>query len=101
MCCPLGPCDKTVRSMRICKYCILGKDEDGFYFILDCPLYKFLRVLYLKNKLDSAYNDKVSLTPCRSYTSKYMCHLAMYRRDAGKKNWKVRLLVHQINVLLS
>lgn len=31
---------------------------------------------------------EVSLTPCRSYASKHMCHLAMYRRDAGKKTGK-------------
>lgn len=46
-----GRYNGTVRSMHICKYCNLGEVEDEFHFILICPFYKSLRVLYLKKIL--------------------------------------------------
>ena len=36
------------REHRLCRFCSLNDIEDEFHFILVCPLYGNLRVMYLK-----------------------------------------------------
>ena len=37
----------TPRDMRLCTLCNLSKVEDEFHFLLECPIYYELRLLYL------------------------------------------------------
>lgn len=89
-----GRYNGTVRSMRICKYCNLDEVEDEIHFILICPFYKCLRVLYLKKYYWTRPSmfELVQLLPFSCAISQCICVRLV-------KNGNVRLFVQSINVL--